>query len=97
MMPFGPKMDLPWGSMFYIGLYRSKHERFFLSETIFYSALIFGIKHLVDLYKVCSNYSPGPKMSSSWGHMFHIGLYRENMKKNLLICNHRPRALICGK
>ena len=68
MMPFGPKMDIPWGRMFYIGLYRSKHERFFLSETIFHSALIFGIKHyLVDLYKVCSNYSPGAKNELTLG------------------------------
>ena len=43
--------------MFYIGLYREKHENIFLSETIRPRALIFGMKHhLVDLpslFKLC--------------------------------------------
>ena len=50
--------------MFYIGLYREKHGKIFLCETIRPRALIFGMKHvLVDLYQVCSNYALGPKMA----------------------------------
>ena len=33
----------PKGHMFYIGLYREKHEEIFLSETIRLRALIFGM------------------------------------------------------
>ena len=45
--------------MFYIGLYREKHEKILLSETLRSRALIFGMfYHLVDLYQVCSNYAP---------------------------------------
>ena len=33
----------PGGHMFYIGLYREKHEKIFLSETIWHRALIFGM------------------------------------------------------
>ena len=45
--------------MFYIGLYSEKHEKNFLSETIWSRVLIFGMyHHLVDLYQVCSNYAP---------------------------------------
>ena len=48
--------------MFYIGLYREQHEQIFLSETTRPRALIFGMEnHLVDLYQVRSNYSPGAK------------------------------------
>ena len=50
------------GHMFYIGLYREKHEKIFLSETTRPRALKIGIKHhLVNLYQVCSNYIPGTK------------------------------------
>ena len=41
--------------MFYILDEKRKHEKIFLSETTRHRALIFGI---VDLYQVCSNYSP---------------------------------------
>ena len=45
--------------MFYLGLYRGKHGKLFLSETIRPRALIFGMRHhLVDLYQVYSNYVP---------------------------------------
>ena len=45
--------------MFYIDIYREKHEKFFLSETI---SLIFGMQHhLVDLFQVCSNNALGTK------------------------------------
>ena len=72
--------------MIYIGLYREVHGKIFLSETMRPRALILGMQHhLVDFYQVCSNYAPGTK---KWpcprGHMFYIGLYRENMK-NLLV------------
>ena len=39
----GPKMAPPKGHMSYIGLYREKHEKIFLSETIWPRALIFGM------------------------------------------------------
>ena len=48
--------------MFYIGLYREKHEKIFLSKTTRPRALIFGMMHiLVVFYQICSNYSPGAK------------------------------------
>ena len=54
--------------MFYIGLYREKHEKIFLSETIRHRALIFGMYHdLVDLYQVCSNYATGAKIGPTPG------------------------------
>ena len=49
----------------------------------------------MDLYEVCSNYVLGAKNGHASGHMFNIGLYRENMKK-LLSETTRPRALIFG-
>ena len=73
-------MTLSPGHMFYIVIYRGKHETIFLSETTSSRALIFGMKHhLVNLYQVCSNYFAGPKMAHPEGHMFYIGLYRENI------------------
>ena len=64
--------------MLYIDLYREKHEKkIFLSETTRLRALIFGMKHhLVDFYKVCSNYSTGAKKDPPEGHRFYIGFYR---------------------
>ena len=48
--------------MFYIGLYREKHEKIFLSETRKPRLLIFVMwHHLMDLYQVCSNNAPGVK------------------------------------
>ena len=56
------------GHMLYIGLYREKHEKIFLSETIRPRALIFGMMHyLVVFYQVCSNYSPEAKIGSTSG------------------------------
>ena len=56
LYPWGQKRPHPRGHMFYIGLYREKHEKKFLSETIRLRALIFSMKHhLVDFYQVCSN------------------------------------------
>ena len=79
IMPLGQKRHHPGGYIFYIiGLYREKHEKIFLSETIRHRALIFGMKHnLVDLYQVCSNYAPGVTCFTK----AYIG---ENMK-NLLV------------
>ena len=69
--------------MFYIGLYREKHGKIFLSEATRPRALIFGLEHhLVDLCQVCSNYASGAILALPWGHMFYIGLHRENMKKS---------------
>ena len=60
-------------------------------------ALIFGIwHHLVDLYKICSNYSPGDKNGPTSSHMFYIGLYREQHEKIFLSETTRPIALIFG-
>ena len=48
--------------MLYIDLYREKYEKIFLYETTRPRALIFGMKHhVVDLYQICSNYTPGAK------------------------------------
>ena len=71
--------------MFYIGLYREKHEKILLSKTTRHRALIFGVMHyLVVLYPVCSNYTSGPKKVPPRGHMLYIGLNREKHEKNLL-------------
>ena len=44
-------MAQPQGHVFYIGIYREKYEKIFLSETIRPKALIFGMKHnLINLY-----------------------------------------------
>ena len=43
IMPLGPKMSPPWGHTIYIGLFSEKHEKIFLSETIWPRVLIFGI------------------------------------------------------
>ena len=66
--PPGAKM----GHMFYIGLYREKHEKT-LSDTTRPRALIFGMKHhLVNNYQVCSNNGPGPKIVWPPGsHVLH--------------------------
>ena len=59
--------------MFYIGLYREKHGKIILSETIRPRALIFGMyHHLVDLYQVCSHYTPRAKNGPTPGsHVLH--------------------------
>ena len=63
-MPWGPKLVPLWGHMFYIGLFKKKHEKIFVSETTRPRALMFGIKHhLANLCQVCSNYIPGANMA----------------------------------
>ena len=32
-------------------------------------------------------------MACPGGHMFYIGLYRENVKKNLFVWNHKAKSL----
>ena len=66
-------MNVIHGKMFYIGLYREKHEKIFMSETTMPRALIFGMKHhLVNLYQVCSNYIPWAKKGLPLGsHVLH--------------------------
>ena len=63
------------------GLARGHMFEKFLPETTRPKVLIFGMyHHLVDLYRVCSNYTPGAHNGPvPRGHMFNIGLYRENM------------------
>ena len=79
-------MAPPRDHMFYIGFYREKQEKIFLSESTRLTALIFGMEHhLLNLYQVCSNYVPGAKNDRSGGHMFYIALYRKNMKKSSLL------------
>ena len=46
------------------------YEKIFLSETTGHSALIFGTcNHLIDLYRVYSNYAPQAKKSPAKGVM----------------------------
>ena len=46
--------------MFYIEIYMVNLNTIFLSDTTWPRALILGMYyHLVDLYQVCSNYTPG--------------------------------------
>ena len=72
-------MAPPWGHMFYIGLYREKHEKI-LFKTTRPRALISDVKHhLVNLSQVCSNYIPVPVPGVT---LFYIGLYSENMNKS---------------
>ena len=67
-------MGLPRGSQIYIGLYRENMKKIFLSETTETRALIFDMKHLlVDLYHVCSNYTPGGQNGTAvWGGGSHV-------------------------
>ena len=80
--------------MLYIYLYWVKHEKIFFSKTTRPRALIFGLKHhLEDFYQVCINYIlykwPRPK-----GHMFYMGLHREQHETIFLSETKMPRALI---
>ena len=61
-------MGPPQGSYVFYKLIKGKHEKIFLSETTRYRVLIFGMKrHLVDLYKVCSNYAPWAQNGTALG------------------------------
>ena len=59
-------MAPPRGHMFNIGLYSEKHEKIFLSETVWPIVLLFCIYHnLVDLNQGFSNYAP---LGQTWPH-----------------------------
>ena len=69
--------------MFYIGLYREQHKQIYLSEATRPKGLIFGMQyHLVDLYQVCSNYSPGAKNGTAPGFTYFILAHTCIVKKN---------------
>ena len=52
-------MVLPGGQLFYIGLHKGKHDKFFLSITTRTKALILSMQHhLVDHYQICSKKGP---------------------------------------
>ena len=81
--------------MFYIGLYRQNVKKIFLSETTRPGALMFGmLHHLVDLYQVCSNYTPRVKMAPSRGSNVLHRLTEEKREKIFLSETTGPRALI---
>ena len=52
---------------------------------------IFEVRHsiVLGLSKTSTKFVQtipwGKEMAPPWGHMFYIGLYRENMKNNLLV------------
>ena len=56
-----------------------------MSETTWPRILIFGmLHHLVDLYRVCSSYSPGAKTGPAPGSIVLHRLIKGNVK-NLLV------------
>ena len=83
-MTLGPKMVLSQGATCFTQAY-GKHEKIFLHETTNHRALIFDMKYyLVDLYQLCSSYTPGAKnVPPQWSHdlLFYIGFNKENLKK----------------
>ena len=46
----------------------------------------------MDLYQICSNYTPGAKNGTTQGHMLYIGLYREMHEKSY-VWNHKAYSL----
>ena len=61
-MPLGPNMAPPQESHVLHRLIYVTHGKIVLSETTRPGALIVGMQHhLVELYQVCSNYTPGNK------------------------------------
>ena len=61
IMILGPKMVLSQGARCFTQAY-GKHEKIVLHETTNHRALIFDMKYnLVDLYQLCSSYTPGAK------------------------------------
>ena len=71
-----------------------KCEKLLLSETTRRRCLVFvKCHHLVDLFQVCSNYSPWAKNDSAGGgggggSNFYIGFYRDNVKKTSCLKPH---------
>ena len=80
-----------------IGINREQHEKIFLSETTRPRALIFGMSIIewtsTKFDQIIAMWS---KMACLGGHMFYIGLYREQHEKILLSETTWPRALIFG-
>ena len=78
MDALGPKMGRPGGHIFYIRLYREKHWKIFLSETIRLRALIFG--HILaspsgplqSLFKLCpwGQNNPAPGSPETWSAFY---------------------------
>ena len=62
-----------------------------ISKTAISRALIFGMsQYVVDIYKDCSNDSPGIKIDPVLGgHCFSIYTYNKNFKKNFFIITTR--------
>ena len=55
--------------------------------------LVFGLwHHLMDIYQVCSNNAPGPKMGPPWGHVLHRRIYGK-YENNLIGWNHKAWSL----
>ena len=52
-----------------------------LGQVWYFIVSILDLYRISFFYQVCSNYATGAKMASPGGHMFYIGLYRENVKK----------------
>ena len=76
-----------------------KHEKIFLSETIWPRVLIFSmLHHLVDLYQVFQIMPLGPKLAPPLGsHAFYIiCLHCGKQGKNALSDTIWPRVLIFG-
>ena len=73
-------MGPPLGSHFYIGLHKGKHDKI-LFETTSTKALILSMYHYLGdhLFKLCPW---GQNWTCHVGHMFYIGLHRENMIKS---------------
>ena len=90
----GTKYCHPGDHMFYIGLYKEKHEKIFLSETTGPRALSLDIWYVASP-SGRSNYGPGAKIGPVAGVTFYIGLYRKT-QKIFLSETIRPRALIFG-
>ena len=83
-MPLGSKMAPPGGRIFYIGLYREKLRKIFLSETIRLRALTFGLYHSpVDLYQVCSNYAPG--RYAQWSAFYQYVSFKQNTGERFMV------------
>ena len=97
MLP-GPKVTPPRDHMFYIALYRETWK----------NLLVWNHKtQNLDIWYVAPRSGPltscffklypwGQQWARPVGHMFYIGLYRENMKRVFLSETTRPRALMFG-
>ena len=88
----GPKKAPDLGVKCFTKAYIGQNvKKIFLSEITGPRALLFGMKHhLVDLYQVCSNDTPGAKNGPPhWSHILHR-LQRENVKTSTCV---KPQGL----